>query len=65
MPKTVACPNCGIPVPWGPESKWRPFCSERCRLIDLGDWLAEHHRVSEPTQDVYESREREEDDGYQ
>ncbi|MCU7857439.1 MAG: DNA gyrase inhibitor YacG, partial [Candidatus Thiodiazotropha sp. (ex Lucinoma borealis)] len=32
-------------------SKWRPFCSERCRLIDLGDWLDESHRISEPLDD--------------
>ncbi|WP_210756761.1 DNA gyrase inhibitor YacG [Caldichromatium japonicum] len=48
MVKTVACPTCGKPVPWMPESRWRPFCSEHCRLIDLGDWLAEHHRISGP-----------------
>ncbi|MGQ9659272.1 MAG: DNA gyrase inhibitor YacG [Thermochromatium sp.] len=45
MVKTVACPRCGRPVPWTPDSRWRPFCSERCRLIDLGDWLEERHRL--------------------
>jgi hypothetical protein len=29
------------------ENKWRPFCSERCRTIDLGNWAAERYRVSE------------------
>lgn len=48
MSKTVPCPNCGKPVIWSPESEWRPFCSERCRLIDLGEWLDERHRISEP-----------------
>ena len=43
--KTVACPTCGKPVAWGPESRWRPFCSERCRLIDLGEWLDEANRI--------------------
>lgn len=47
-PTTVPCPTCGKPVPWRPSSRWRPFCSERCRLIDLGDWLDENHRISEP-----------------
>lgn len=42
------CPCCGKIVIWGPENPWRPFCSERCRLIDLGDWLDESHRISEP-----------------
>ena len=41
----VACPTCGKSVEWRTDNKWRPFCSERCKLIDLGDWLAEEHRV--------------------
>ena len=47
MPKTVAFPHCGRPVVWGEESPYRPFCSERCRLIDLGDWLDERHRIAD------------------
>ena len=35
----VDCPTCGRPVPWVPEERHRPFCSERCRLIDLGEWI--------------------------
>lgn len=42
---TVPCPNCGNPVEWTQASRWRPFCSERCRTMDLGDWLNEKHRV--------------------
>ncbi|EIC21970.1 DNA gyrase inhibitor YacG [Thiorhodovibrio frisius] len=45
MPTSVPCPTCDRAVPWVPESRWRPFCSERCRLIDLGDWLDEAHRI--------------------
>jgi len=41
----VACPNCGKPVEWSPGSRWRPFCSERCRLIDLGQWFGEEHAI--------------------
>lgn len=48
MSKTVACPTCGKPVTWTPDAKWRPFCSERCRLIDLGDWIDERRRIDEP-----------------
>lgn len=47
-PATVSCPTCGKPVPWVSESQWRPFCSRRCKLIDLGEWLDENHRISEP-----------------
>jgi len=44
-PRVVACPRCGAAVQWTVESKWRPFCSERCKLIDLGEWAAERYRV--------------------
>jgi uncharacterized protein len=43
--RTVACPQCGAPVVWGAESRWRPFCSERCRLIDQGAWASGAYRV--------------------
>ena len=43
--RTVQCPTCGTGVPWEPEQRWRPFCSERCRLIDLGEWLAEERGI--------------------
>jgi hypothetical protein len=43
---TVACPTCGVPVAWGPQSPNRPFCSERCKLIDLGAWAAEEHAIA-------------------
>ena len=47
----VACPSCGKDVPWEPKQKWRPFCSERCKLIDLGEWLSEEKRIpGEPAQ---------------
>jgi endogenous inhibitor of DNA gyrase (YacG/DUF329 family) len=32
-------------VPWNAGSTWRPFCSKRCKLIDLGDWAAEWHVI--------------------
>lgn len=64
MAKKVTCPTCGKPVSWTPESKWRPFCSERCRLIDLGEWFEESHRISEPLDDGFQPSKPEEDDGY-
>jgi hypothetical protein len=42
---TVSCPHCGKAVPWAAASLFRPFCSERCRLIDLGAWASESHRI--------------------
>ncbi|MDR0577425.1 MAG: DNA gyrase inhibitor YacG [Candidatus Accumulibacter sp.] len=47
---TVRCPQCGGEAPWNPENKYRPFCSERCKLIDLGAWASETYRV--PTQEA-------------
>ena len=44
-PTMVACPTCGKPVAWLPENEWRPFCRERCKLIDLGEWATEKFRV--------------------
>lgn len=38
------CPTCRQPVNWE-ESEFRPFCSERCQLIDLGRWASEEYRV--------------------
>jgi uncharacterized protein len=45
--RIVACPKCGKSVEWTPAATWRPFCSERCKLIDLGAWAAERYRVVE------------------
>ena len=45
MVTTVKCPTCRRPVEWTPDSAYRPFCSERCRLIDLGAWFDEKHRI--------------------
>ncbi|MDH5324286.1 MAG: DNA gyrase inhibitor YacG [Gammaproteobacteria bacterium] len=49
MQKTVKCPTCNKPVIWDKNFPERPFCSSRCRLIDLGEWASESHRiVTEP-----------------
>ncbi len=44
-PPSVKCPTCGKKVEWSERSPYRPFCSERCRLIDLGEWADESHRI--------------------
>jgi hypothetical protein len=41
----VKCPTCGRQIEWSPRSPFRPFCSERCRLIDLGAWLSEQRAI--------------------
>jgi hypothetical protein len=40
------CPTCGRAFRPVPGSRWRPFCSERCQLIDLGGWLSERHSIA-------------------
>jgi hypothetical protein len=41
----VACPTCGNEAEWRLENIFRPFCSERCKLIDLGAWANENYKV--------------------
>ena len=45
MTITVQCPTCNAPVEWKAENTYRPFCCERCKLIDLGAWAAEEHAI--------------------
>lgn len=45
MTLVVTCPTCGKPVPWMEEQHWRPFCSQRCKLIDLGEWASENRAI--------------------
>lgn len=47
-PRTKPCRTCGKPVPI--DGLKFPFCTERCRLIDLGEWFDEKHRISRPTE---------------
>ena len=44
-PRMVRCPQCGGESLWSEENKYRPFCSERCKLIDLGAWANETHAI--------------------
>ncbi len=42
---SVKCPTCKSTVDWVPENKFKPFCCDRCRLIDLGEWIFEEKRI--------------------
>ena len=44
-PRMVRCPQCGGESVWSADNEYRPFCSERCKLIDLGAWASESYRV--------------------
>lgn len=53
-PRIVNCPVCKKPVEWSPASKFKPFCSERCKTNDLGAWANEQYRVAgEPLIDPF------------
>lgn len=43
--KSVNCPTCQKQVRWVTDNEYRPFCSERCKLIDFGGWATEKHSI--------------------
>ena len=46
-PRLVRCPACGGKSVYAPSNPYRPFCSERCKNLDLGAWASEQFRVPE------------------
>ncbi len=51
MTLPVTCPTCRKPAAERPDNQAFPFCSERCRLVDLGRWLNEEYRI--PAEDQH------------
>ena len=45
--KTVRCPGCSGPSVYAPQNPYRPFCSERCKQMDLGAWASERFKLPE------------------
>mgnify|MGYP001648158647 CR=1 FL=1 len=45
--RSIRCPSCGGPSRYAPENRFRPFCSERCKLRDLGAWASESFHLTE------------------
>ncbi len=41
----TSCPNCRKKCLFDQTNPWRPFCCERCKLIDMGDWISENHSI--------------------
>jgi uncharacterized protein len=58
----VKCPTCGRKIEWSERSPFRPFCSERCRLIDLGAWLSEQRAIPGESPAPQAGTEREDDE---
>lgn len=54
----IICPTCTSATTWE-ENPWRPFCSERCKLIDLGAWASESYRIEETSRDESEDEDQE------
>jgi uncharacterized protein len=57
----LSCPICHKEVEWE-GNRFRPFCSERCKLIDLGNWAAESYRVPSKPEEEEESPSAEPED---
>ena len=57
--ESMKCPTCGEETMWA-DNPSRPFCSERCRVIDLGKWASEEYVVTLPLEDNKETAENEE-----
>lgn len=45
----VKCPTCGKALEWSEKNPFRPFCSHRCKLIDLGEWASENRAIPGPS----------------
>jgi len=58
----IKCPYCKITTTWE-ENPNRPFCSERCKLIDLGKWASSEYVVNENMNDESTPSEKENDNG--
>lgn len=43
--RVVRCPSCGKDSVYSTENQFRPFCSERCRMNDLGSWASESYKI--------------------
>jgi len=60
MPTLVKCPSCRAEVVWD-GNPFRPFCSERCKTVDLGAWLTEGYRI--PGEGAQGGADGDEDEG--
>jgi endogenous inhibitor of DNA gyrase (YacG/DUF329 family) len=54
-PPVVTCPTCGKEHVWDTGNRFRPSCSERCKLVDLGKWANEEYRVEQREQEIPDS----------
>ncbi len=64
MSQEIKCPQCGSLTFYSQENPFRPFCSDRCRLIDLGDWASEKYRIAHKNSERTHDNESTADDDY-
>jgi endogenous inhibitor of DNA gyrase (YacG/DUF329 family) len=57
----VICPACKKEIEYSEKNSYRPFCSERCKLLDLGDWAQEKFSVPTSEDSSQPSKKEEED----
>ncbi len=58
----VKCPHCGKAAQFTPENKYRPFCSQRCAVLDLGAWADEKYKVPDSAEESDSVNENSDDD---
>ena len=46
MIQKVKCPQCKTSVEWSEDNSFRPFCSKRCYMLDLGSWASGKHKIA-------------------
>ncbi|MGH8505701.1 MAG: DNA gyrase inhibitor YacG, partial [Stenotrophobium sp.] len=51
------CPQCGEPARLDAGNIWRPFCCERCKLLDLGEWFDERKTIPGEAEDITNSQD--------
>ncbi|MGG7054546.1 DNA gyrase inhibitor YacG [Nitrosomonas sp. ANs5] len=56
-PSIVNCPQCGEIVEWTDSNRFRPFCSERCKTVDLGQWATDTYRIPDIAANAEDDRE--------
>ena len=56
----IFCPSCGKTGTWTADNKFRPFCSDRCKLIDLGEWADDTRRIPGESINLDSSNEEDE-----
>lgn len=62
--RKIKCPRCGTQTEYSPDKTHRPFCSERCQLVDFGAWASEKYAIPHTpvdTDDLAKSKNKDSD----